>query len=834
MPKRSDVLNNPAYRGCPSATLPPLKDAIIDGGRLHLKKLLGYGTWSAVYLAECTAMESYYNMDQLYAVKCMIPRRMTPWQQKAISQEVRLHRQCAAASSSILKIVKVIDDEPTGLKYIVTEYCEGGDLNDLIQQQKKENAAKDDECIRRIFLQVLDAVKACHEEGVYHRDLKPENIMLKKGKKAVLGDFGFATTNKYTRDLGMGSEPYMAPELLTRSSMPISTPHTDIWALGIILVNLITGYYPWRKATAEDRVFEWYSCNDRNFLHHNLRSISCETNEILKSIFRFRPHQRISIRELARRISRVKTFTDETDFDIDSGLVPRRQQLPVDRHLPEPAFGVLHNPRVARLKRRSEDKELPHNVLEADFSNVLPGLESGSVSDDSDSDGPETPETYAIDNAAVAHAGDVASLENISDLNLDEVPVRKPERNRFRIVRVTTKETIASDSSIFDVPAQYTRDNSGDLISKLDRDRTNILTYGANAGRRAVRVHSAIATILVSQPSDEVIAVDTARSEDGLLTIYISASGENSSLSTLSKARLHLENVWEHLSSLVDEHPQQGGDASLEPEFSSDKVIDLILHIYLHSMEKVIETFKKGDGLGVKGFITEAVDASAALLKGPFVIEVVPSQKGLFKYDLEEDSFRAVFSRDHSGVVRRFTKPNSSTIRSGSSSGSSTGKSSEGSNRSNGSSSDSDRSQLTYDKFIAHYSAKRQLRECEEAHVHCELALLAYFLTEEIEAYGFIVAKGSGRRLFHVLRTNSKVCYGWIKPILGVALDQEIEGVLAKSMENHFASIKKQFEPQEWSDSAAASGGVVKIRALAQYMESSGGKKGTCLLPGAE
>ncbi|KAL5521584.1 SKS1_2 [Sanghuangporus sanghuang] len=445
MTKRSDVLNDPAYRGCPSHTLPPLKDAIIDGGRLHLKNLLGYGAWSAVYLAECTAMESHYNMDQLYAVKCMIPRRMTPWQQKAISQEVRLHRLCAAASSSILKIVKVIDDEPTGLKYIVTEYCEGGDLNDLIQQRKKENTAKDDERIRRIFLQILDAVMTCHEEGVYHRDLKPENIMLKKkGNKAVLGDFGFATTNMYTRDFGMGSEPYMAPELLTRSSTPISTPHADIWALGIILVNLITGYYPWRKACSEDRVFEWYSCNDRNFLFRNLKGISCETNEILKSIFRFRPRQRISIRELARRISRVKTFTHETDFDIDGGLVPRRE-LAVDRHLANPAPGVLHNPRVARLKKRSEANEVPHNVLEADFSRDLPGLERGTDSDDSDSDGPVTPETYAIDNAALAHAGDVASLENVSDLNLDEVPVRKPERNRFRIVRVTTKEMIEAE-----------------------------------------------------------------------------------------------------------------------------------------------------------------------------------------------------------------------------------------------------------------------------------------------------------------------------------------------------------------------------------------------------
>ncbi|KAL5514380.1 hypothetical protein ACEPAG_2468 [Sanghuangporus baumii] len=236
-----------------------------------------------------------------------------------------------------------------------------------------------------------------------------------------------------------------------------------------------------------------------------------------------------------------------------------------------------------------------------------------------------------------------------------------------------------------------------------------------------------------------------------------------------------------------------------------------------------------------------------SLLKGLFVVEVVSSPKGLFKYDLGDDSFRAVFSRDHpsTSVLRRFTKPNSSTNQSDSSGGSWTGKSSDESNRSNGSSSDSDGSRLTYDKFIAHYSAKRSLRVCEEVHVHCELALLAHFLTEEIEAYGFIgvskpcclgcwfyflayneVAKRIRRRLFRVLGTDSKVCYEWIKPILDVPLDQEIEGVLAKNMKNHFASIKKQFEPQEWSESTGASSGVVKIGGLARYMESSGGKKG--------
>ncbi|KAL5476794.1 hypothetical protein ACEPAI_2980 [Sanghuangporus weigelae] len=530
----------------------------------------------------------------------------------------------------------------------------------------------------------------------------------------------------------------------------------------------------------------------------------------------------------------------------------------------------------------------------------------------------------------------------------------------------------ASDSKVFGVPVQYTRDNSSEFIPKLNHDRTNVLTYGTNAARRAVRVHSALATVLVSQPSDEVIAVGAARSEDGLLTIYISSSGEKSSLSTLNKARLHLENVCERLGSLVDEHPQQGSDTPQELELSSDKVLDLILCIYRHAMSNVIERFKKGDELGVRGFITEAVGAPSAYvkeeapksrekayilrseldmleslqtvlivlsayqekrseenlknfiattdavceevdalgdsvwsetseslfsrcdqlmkerintkltkpaafarfwkkafalhhaikqvlyltasstmrsqLKGPFAVEIVPPRDGPFQYDLSDDTFRAVFGRVPHGSITRL-KPHESltglAIQSDSSSGSLMDISSEeSSNRSTGSS-ESENPQFTYDKFIARYCAKRSLRECKTVHVHCELALLTYFLTEKIDAFGFIavsklcclgcwfyflahneVAERNGERLYHILGTHSKAYYGWIKPTLDATSDQEIEGALSNNAEIHFASIKKQFEPRKWSDSTTASSGVVKIRALAQYMEPSGGKKG--------
>lgn len=168
----------------------------------------------------------------------------------------------------------------------------------------------------------------------------------------------------------------------------------------------------------------------------------------------------------------------------------------------------------------------------------------------------------------------------------------------------------ASDSKLFTAPTHY---QSKGFIDKLDADDANNRIYGARSGRRAVRAHGAIATILVSQPTDEVIAVGTSRSEDGLFTIYITASGENASLSTLNKARRHLEDVWERLSALVDDQPQRGIETPPDLDLhSSFTAAQLVLCIYQHSKDRVIARFKKGVYLGVGALIAEAFSAATA------------------------------------------------------------------------------------------------------------------------------------------------------------------------------------------------------------------------------
>lgn len=78
---------------------------------------------------------------------------------------------------------------------------------------------QNDALITDVFLQIIDAVEYCHEQGVFHRDLKPENILCNQdGTHVVLADFGLATRQPISDDLGVGSGYYMSPGTSISSS----------------------------------------------------------------------------------------------------------------------------------------------------------------------------------------------------------------------------------------------------------------------------------------------------------------------------------------------------------------------------------------------------------------------------------------------------------------------------------------------------------------------------------------------------------------------------------------------------------------------------------------
>jgi serine/threonine protein kinase len=222
----------------------PNIDALIGkviNGRYRILEKLGEGGMSIVYVAE------QINIGRKVALKIMHGQYSTDLEfVRRFRQEARL-----AASLSHPNIVQVYDFDQAedGTLFIAMEYLRGTNLKDLIRQGPLDVATA-----VRAGIQIADGLASAHRAGVIHRDIKPENIMvLHQNQQIRLLDFGIArlgdpgSTTKLTRaGMMMGTPAYMAPEQIEGSEV---TERTDIYALGIVLYEMLCGVAPFRAPT---------------------------------------------------------------------------------------------------------------------------------------------------------------------------------------------------------------------------------------------------------------------------------------------------------------------------------------------------------------------------------------------------------------------------------------------------------------------------------------------------------------------------------------------------------------------------------------------------------
>ncbi|KAJ6493196.1 kinase-like domain-containing protein [Mycena sanguinolenta] len=107
--------------------------------------------------------------------------------------------------------------------------------------------------IKEAFILLVEAVTECHHAGEYHRDLRPRNIWCdSRGRDLRLANFGMATREVDSDEFVCGSLVYMIPGSFLFSVGSYSPRESDLWALAVILFNMITGSNPWRVADLID------------------------------------------------------------------------------------------------------------------------------------------------------------------------------------------------------------------------------------------------------------------------------------------------------------------------------------------------------------------------------------------------------------------------------------------------------------------------------------------------------------------------------------------------------------------------------------------------------
>lgn len=206
----------------------------IFAGRYRIIKQIGRGGMADVYLAKDLILDG-----EEVAVKVL----RTNYQTDPIAV-ARFQREARAmADLDHPHIVRITDiGEEDGQQYLAMEYVAGLDLKRYI----KEHYPLSNEEAVHIMGQILLAMRLAHTRGIVHRDLKPQNILLTPDGTAKVTDFGiavaFAETSLTQTNSMLGSVHYLSPEQARGSK---ATVQSDIYAMGIIFYEMLTGHIPY-------------------------------------------------------------------------------------------------------------------------------------------------------------------------------------------------------------------------------------------------------------------------------------------------------------------------------------------------------------------------------------------------------------------------------------------------------------------------------------------------------------------------------------------------------------------------------------------------------------
>jgi len=210
--------------------------------KYRIERELGQGGMSRVWLGVDPITE------QRVAIKALLPHfAEDPYVRSLFEREAK-----ALAKLDHPGIVSLIDYHPDKL-LLIQQYIEGMNLEEYITRHR---GPIPEEETRELFGKLLEAFAYVHRSGVIHRDIKPANILMTRENQIKVVDFGIAKDTNIARETATGQSPgtmaYMSPEQIkSKQGEPLDL-RTDIYSLGVVLHQMLTGKAPYNTATEED------------------------------------------------------------------------------------------------------------------------------------------------------------------------------------------------------------------------------------------------------------------------------------------------------------------------------------------------------------------------------------------------------------------------------------------------------------------------------------------------------------------------------------------------------------------------------------------------------
>jgi eukaryotic-like serine/threonine-protein kinase len=171
--------------------------------------------------------------------------------------------------------------------YISFEYFKSHNLRQALRSQVLSHSLK-----RKIFIDLLEAIRYAHSEGVIHRDIKPENILVNEALDVKLSDFGLAqmhTDSLVTDKLGLvGTPSYMSPEQIQGE---VLTPQSDLFSCGIVACELFLNVHPFLGRDVNESLNTIISFNERDILVR-LKPLAEDVRSVIEKLLKKKPNER--------------------------------------------------------------------------------------------------------------------------------------------------------------------------------------------------------------------------------------------------------------------------------------------------------------------------------------------------------------------------------------------------------------------------------------------------------------------------------------------------------------------------------------------------------------
>lgn len=348
----------------------PVRIGEVLAGKYRVERILGRGGMGVVVAA------LHLQLQELVAIKLLLPAVGS--RPDFIQRFLREARAAVKIKSMHVAHVLDVDTLSDGRLYMVMEYLEGKDLGQLIDQH---GPLPQDEAIDYV-LQVCEALAEAHALGIVHRDLKPSNLFLTHTQSGVplikVLDFGISKMSneflgvaaqdaRLTGETALiGSPLYMSPEQI-RSAKDVDG-RTDVWSLGVILHELLSGKTPF-DGENYSALLASIAADQPIPLHVHLPSAPPELEAVILHCLEKKPDLRVaSVLELARLLEPFAT--PEAVHSVERAL----HSVNRTSHTPAPNFARIATSggsRASRASRVSRASSPPDVDAMADTINTL-------------------------------------------------------------------------------------------------------------------------------------------------------------------------------------------------------------------------------------------------------------------------------------------------------------------------------------------------------------------------------------------------------------------------------------------------------------------------------